>query len=494
MHARMAALVTAGALLAGGALAAGPAAAASLRPAPPTGVHLAAVSGSALTVTAHRSRHATGYRLFASSRRRDLHVAAIGRARASRLSRSPRMTVRGLRYSTRPYYFRVEVTSGGKHRFEAAIHTAYLRPPVPRGLRLATAGAPYLTWTPASVTGYVVEQATNAAMTAGRRSYTLRALTNQFTPYGLTRGRTYWFRLRAVNHGTRSLGTAPVHVRATARQQALSVMTYNVLEADTAGQVESGAPLATWSARRPGVVGLIRSRRPDVVAVQEAAAFVAPSTRQVDDLTAALGGTYALARTEIPPTEPGWHRTANYLLYRPDRWQPAGTPGHWDVGDGHSAAYAVLRNRATGARVMVVCTHLAVGNGATYDAVRQRETESLLRQARAAAGGLPIVYAGDFNSDVNRNHAFDGPGRAMRAARVADAEKVAQSSLNGGYNSANLNLRRPPALDQSIDYVYAPPGVAVTRREVVLQLAGGRFPGVIPSDHNPVLASTYVPF
>jgi endonuclease/exonuclease/phosphatase family metal-dependent hydrolase len=105
-----------------------------------------------------------------------------------------------------------------------------------------------------------------------------------------------------------------------------------------------------------------------------------------------------------------------------------------------------------------------------------------------------VVYAGDFNSDVNKHHAFDGPGLAMRAARVADAEKVAQTLVNWRYNSANLYLRRPPAVDQSIDYVYAGPGVGVASREVVLSLAQGRFVGVIPSDHNPVLARLYVAY
>jgi endonuclease/exonuclease/phosphatase family metal-dependent hydrolase len=499
MRGPIAALSTVAALAAGAAVLAAPAAAATARPGAPSGVRVAAVSASALTVTAHRARGATGYRLFVSARRSDLYVAHVRRARASKLQRAPRVTVSGLRYATTPYYFRVEATHGTKHRFEATIHTAYLRPPAPRGLRLATAGGPYLTWTAAAVTGYTVEQATNAAMTKGRRTYTLRALTNQLTPYGLARGGTYWFRLRAANHGTVSAATATVHLRVTARQQPLSVMTYNVLTASAAGQVESGRKLAAWSARRAGVAALIRSRHPDVVAVQEGEGWTTSvqgygGVRQVDDLVSLLGGTYALARTETPPTEHYFRRTGDYLLYRTSAWTVAGPVGHWSLDATKWAAYAVLRNRTSGARMLAVSTHLAIGNGAAADAVRQRETESLLRQARALAGSLPIVYAGDFNSDVNRNHAFDGPGVAMRAAHVADAEKVAQSLVNAKYNSANLNLLRPPAVDQSIDYVYAGPGVAVSRREVVLQLTRGRFAGVIPSDHNPVLASTSVPF
>jgi len=278
-------------------------------------------------------------------------------------------------------------------------------------------------------------------------------------------------------------------------------MTYNVLEANTAGQRESGRRLASWSRRRAGVVALIRSRRPDVLAVQEAASWIGTpqgygGTRQVDDLVQALGPGYALAATETPPWVHYYRRTGDYLIYRKAAWTARPTAGHWDLGDGRWAAYQVLQSRTTGARVLAISTHLAAGAGAGYDLVRQRQTQRLLHDAAAVAGPahLPVIYAGDLNSDVNRNHAFDGPGRAMRAAGVVDAEKVAQHQTNGAYNSANLNLRLPPRVDQSIDYVYAGPGIAVGSREVALDLVRGRFPGVIPSDHNAVLAVAYVPY
>jgi endonuclease/exonuclease/phosphatase family metal-dependent hydrolase len=273
------------------------------------------------------------------------------------------------------------------------------------------------------------------------------------------------------------------------------------LEGSSAGQVENGRRIPSWGARRAGVVGLIRGSNPDVLAVQEGAAWVGQpqgygGRRQVDDLAAALGSGYALARTEVPPTVHHYLRTGQYLLYKRAAWSPTSTRGGWNLGNGKYAAYQVLRSRTSGARTLVVSVHLAVGNGAANDAIRQRETNRLLADAAALAGPahLPVVYAGDFNSDVNPHHAFDGPGLALRAARVADAEKVAQRLVNSRYNSANLYLSRPPAVDQSIDYVYAAPGVAVASRSVVLHLRGGRFVGVIPSDHNPVVAQLSVPY
>src|SRR4051794_7207893 len=497
----MAVVAAAGGLLATASAVTGPAAGASLRLSAPTRAHVVATSGTSIPFSARSARNATGYRLYVSSRRSDVYVANLRRARASSLRHTARMTVGGLRYATAAYYYRVAAFRGAHRAFDATIHTAYLRPGAPGGARASGSAPTYLTWTAGPVTGYRIEQATNAAMTTGRRAYTVRSLANQLTPYGLAKGRTYWFRVRALNHSAVSGPSATVRAVISTSQQALRVMTYNVLEGSSAGQVESGRRIPSWAARRAGVVGLIRGSNPDVLAVQEAAAWVGQpqgygGRRQVDDLTAALGGGYALAATEIPPSVHKYRRTGNYLLYKSSAWSPTSTPGHWDLGDGKWAAYQVLRSRSSTARVLVVSAHLAIGTGAANDAIRQRETNRLLADAAALAGPahLPVVYAGDFNSDVNRNHAFDGPGIAMRAAHVADAEKVARRLVNSRYNSANLYLPRPPAVDQSIDYVYAGPGVAVASRTVVLKLTGGRFVGVIPSDHNPVLAQLYVSY
>lgn len=471
------------------AVPAAPASAATT-PAGPTGVRLAAATASSLTVTANRATGATGYRLFASTRRSDVYVANIARARASRISSSPRMTIGGLSYSTATWYYRVETLRGSRHRFESTIHAGGLRPATPSGVRLASRPAGSLTWTGVSATGYSVAVATNAAMTTGRHVYAVRDLTSQFTPYGLAAGTPYWFRVRAVNHGTVSGWSAAVSGRAAGTRTSFTVMTYNLLSTTFDGTKESGTTVAPWSQRRAGAVALIEQGSPDILCVQEAATFVSGHTRQVDDLVRALGGRYALAHTEVTYPELHWQRTGLYVLYKPGVFSVV-AGNHWQVGDGRWAAYTELRAKATGAHLLVVNPHLYGGSGRTYDARRQTETESMLRQARAYAqahGNLPVVYAGDFNSNTSATHVFDGPGRAMRTARVLDARDAAVHLYNASYNSANQYLRTPPHTGDSVDYVFAAPGVGVLSRAVVLKLSGGRFPGVIPSDHNPVQA------
>jgi endonuclease/exonuclease/phosphatase family metal-dependent hydrolase len=105
---------------------------------------------------------------------------------------------------------------------------------------------------------------------------------------------------------------------------------------------------------------------------------------------------------------------------------------------------------------------------------------------------VPVVYLGDFNS--HERNVVDGPGVAFRAAGHVDADEVAQGKVNAQYNSANQYLRVPPASGLHIDHVYVPQGVAVRRWELRLNLTAGSFVGVIPSDHNPVLADVVLPY
>jgi endonuclease/exonuclease/phosphatase family metal-dependent hydrolase len=279
-------------------------------------------------------------------------------------------------------------------------------------------------------------------------------------------------------------------------------MTFNILTLDDDGKRAPGAePIAPWSHRRLAAARAIKAEAPDVVAVQEGAAWVGAKRgpRQVDSLVSALGGKYALAATETPPDHPYYFRTGNYVLYSRSSYAPVGVGGHWDLGTMPGggqrwAAYQVLRNRATGTSFLFISTHLYVVGGATGDTVRRDETRRLLKQARAYAashGQLPIVYAGDFNS--HPGHALDGPAVAMQAAGVADAEHVAQVRRFQQYNSANQYHRTPPAAGLALDHLYVSAGVAVPRWRQVLRLSAGRFVGVIPSDHNPVVADLLLP-
>jgi endonuclease/exonuclease/phosphatase family metal-dependent hydrolase len=465
----------------------------------PTGVHVVAVSSSSIKVATHRAANARRYRLFASTDRNDLWTTHISRARASAPSARPIASLGGLPFTTAPYYYRVEVLNGPHHRFSKAINEVGLRPARPSALRVATRTASsYLTWSAGAATGFAITRSSSPNMAANRHTYRILGSGHQFTPPGLARGRTYYFQVRALNERTPSSPSNPIRLVAHGRQQAATVMTYNILEATNDGHREGSGRVASWGRRKAAAASLINRAKPDVVAIQEGSAWVGRvrGPRQVDSLRAALHGRYALAHTEIAPSQPHYFRTGVYILYKKSAYKAVGHGNHWALGNNRYAAFQELRSRATGARMLFVSTHLVVGNGSYWDGKREAETNRMIAAAtaRARRAGIPVVYAGDFNSDVSKMHAFDGPGVAMRAASVANAFDVAQSRSKASYNSANGYQRRPPRAGDHIDDVYTAPGVSVRSWRLLMNLRHGELVGVIPSDHNPLVARIAFPF
>jgi len=462
----------------------------------PTGIRVPVITASSFTVTTNPATNTVYYRLFASTLKSNLYVSNITRARASALYRTPRMTISGFTYTTAPIWYRVETINGG-YRNWSGILSVGLRPAVPTGLAIASfSKGTYMTWHSGAATGYEIAEGTDPGLTQNRRNYRIRGgELRQFTPYGLVKGRRYYYRVQALNGTTGSGYSALVSQVKATNEQRLTVMTYNVLQAISDGTVEGGQVIAPWSQRQAGVVGYIKQSSPDLIGLQEAGAWTGAvrGARMVDTLTTALGGVYQLARTEVPPSEPGYFRTANYILYKAATYQLVGAGWHWKMPSGHYSSYQGLQNRVTGARVLFVNAHMGVEN---TDAARLTDMKWLMSTASALAASqhASVIYAGDFNSDVNRYHLYDGPSVAARAVHVADGLDQAQVLGNQRYNSANGYSRTPPAFGQSIDHVYAPPGVGIPAWRLLLNLSGGKFVGVMPSDHNPLVADMTIPY
>jgi endonuclease/exonuclease/phosphatase family metal-dependent hydrolase len=379
----------------------------------------------------------------------------------------------------------------------ANAHTHSFRPSAPSRFRAVSSPAKtFLTWNAgAATTSYQVEQSTDPSMRTNTETFTVHGPLTQYTPYDLQPGRTYYFRVRALNGSTPSAYSATTSTQTHAATTGVTVMTYNIKEARYDGTMEGGNVVAPWStARKPAAVRLIERASPDVIGVQEGADLIG-HVRQVDTLRAALGGAYGLARTEIPPSQPGTRRTGVYILYKKATFRAVGKGGHWSLGGKRSAAHQVLRSRATGAEFIFVSTHLWHAGGGAGDMQRKAETKRLVKLGSAAAKrrGIPIVYAGDFNSDPFKKHAFNAPAEVMSQHDIADSYNVAQARDNASYNTANGYQTRPPRDGARIDYVYAPQGVGVGSWKMIMRLRHGRFVGTIPSDHNPVVVSLSVP-
>jgi endonuclease/exonuclease/phosphatase family metal-dependent hydrolase len=137
-----------------------------------------------------------------------------------------------------------------------------------------------------------------------------------------------------------------------------------------------------------------------------------------------------------------------------------------------------------------------VTKGGTTDQSRYDETKSMVEQAKVIADplGVPVVYAGDFNSDLADSHSFNGPSDYMLPNGMVDSFDAAQSRTNAQYDSANNYRTTPPAHHLRIDYLYVSPGVGVDSWDMHLDLNHGKQAGVIPSDHNAVTANLLIPY
>jgi endonuclease/exonuclease/phosphatase family metal-dependent hydrolase len=484
-----------------------PNAEASSWPAQPGGIRVTAVTHTSFTVGLSRSANASSYRLYVSTLKSDLYYANLtsgvaSNARRSFLSSTNKITASSLTYRTVPNYYRVAAINGTQRSYQADIGEIGLRPAAPTGLQaVSKPSGTYLIWSSGRATAFRIQRAADKAMTLGVHSYTIGGVNRLFTPFGTSKGRTYYFRVRAFNLSTPS---AWVRVSTTvqSRLQAAKLMTYNILQLSCDGNREAGGVISPWSQRRPVAAKLIKSVSPDVIGVQEGQQWVGstPGTRQVDNLRSALrniGADYAIAKTEDTYPTPGLVRTGDYILYKPSVYRTYGAGGHWAIGDGHWAAYQVLQNVNSGARFLFVTTHLTTPGGLTNDKLRESETQTILKLADQVAADyqVPVVYSGDFNSNGRTDvHPLDGPGVVMRAAHINDSRLVAQSFRRGTYNSMNQYRRYPYHYSFDIDYVWTAPGVAAATYGTAMFLSDGAFVGTIPSDHNPVYTRVYLPY
>lgn len=458
------------------------------------------VTRTSFSVAVKPATAAHKFRLYASTNHHHLYVKHIKGAKRTRLSRQATLTMHHLHYTTNPYWFRVEARNGSHRRFSADIGSVGLEPAMPTNLAVHTnMSGTSLTWNSGQATGFLVTQATDSGMTQNVKTYTIQNQDHQFSPPDLHQGTPYYFRIQALNALTSSPPTSIVQAVDLTVQQAVKVMSYNLLEITADGRSEGGTHVAPWSQRRGAQVQLIKGALPDVIAVQEGGSWVGPERgpRQVDDLVSHLGGGYSLAHTELPPSQPGYHRTGVYIIYRSSEYATDQSGGHWDLGDQRWAAYQVLRNKATGAKFLFVAPHLIVIRHGGTDQKRLAETKSLVSQAEnydQQVGNLPIVYAGDFNSDPGKKHTANAPSDYMLSQGNDDAYDVAQSRSHSFYDSANGYNRVAPSHGLRIDYIFTAAGVAVKAWGMLLNLQHGKFAGVIPSDHNPIVANVLIPF
>ncbi|MVA75759.1 hypothetical protein GC722_06930 [Auraticoccus sp. F435] len=325
---------------------------------------------------------------------------------------------------------------------------------------------------------------------------------------------------------------APAAPAGTVASDPLVVSSYNIKCANCFDGKPNEKP---WLERRFKVVDVIRYEDPDILGVQEASQgwLKSASGQQVDksqfeDLVQRLGRPYKLTNSKrnncvrhTTPTSCTYKyqgaSQGTKLIYNSDRVTYYGTGGSRKLtsksgANARYAVWAVFTQESTGKKVFVVNTHLEprdASSSRTNWELRRKQAQdvvALIRDKRPA--GMPMLLLGDFNSHkwtqygnapyaVFKDYGLVDPlGNADKTTTRtvgATVEKRVQTNVSS-YNNFE---RKAPAFDYVngtyLDYVMTSK-MRVSRWKTVANLdSSGRFKGTIPSDHNMVRATVWLP-
>lgn len=342
---------------------------------------------------------------------------------------------------------------------------------------------------------------------ATMRDATSLAVAEPGTTVGdLERGTSYYTRVRALGEDGEPVSEwSATEEVAIPDKIALRVASYNVLcENCSKGK-------ASWATRRGAVVAAIKGQDPDVVGLQEASQGRIPGGgTQYQDLVKRLGAPYQITDGRKGAS------LAVRIVYNSDRVTLV-EKGSAFLPKGKSrraATWAILEQKATGERFFFLSTHLEPtndkkGSNKYYNVRRRQATAVVNLIEKNNPDKLPVIAVGDFNStkwDTPSNGSYD----VMEAAGYSDPlgngyrtrgsapGAFVENRINTSYASYNMYKRKARNFPGHVngsnpDYIFVSP-MRVSEYETVVNVdSSGRWVGVIPSDHNLIRATVWLP-
>ena len=352
---------------------------------------------------------------------------------------------------------------------------------------------------------------------------------------GLTPRTTYSFKVRVMDtagnfltdYGTTAKATTP------AKPVPLVAGSYNVRCHNCNSGLAEEKP---WTTRRAAVVSTIKAEDLDVVGLQEAQQswLIKPdgSTQnksQFEDLVEQLGTPWTLtspARNNcVKSTTPTNCVYADQgaskgtkIIYRSDRLKLIAS-GSVELSRLTSGAYerylawATFEQRATGQRFFFGDIHLEPDNdtaGQTiYHDHRARQARDVLAAIKAKnTANLPVVLAGDLASSRADNPS-NAPYDVLTAGGLIDplgnvkgsttpVKPTVEKRINTNYYSFNGWARRARRTTTQVNGVHVDAILTTPMRVSEWEMsvnvdADGLFVGTIPSDHNLLKATVWLP-
>jgi len=240
-----------------------------------------------------------------------------------------------------------------------------------------------------------------------------------------------------------------------------------------------------WDRRKGLLLDTIRAYDPDVLGMQEVLADQADFLReQLRGYGFAGGGRDdGERRGEYSPV---MFRTDRFELLASGQWWLSETPERvgsrgWDAALPRVVTWVKLRDRRTGASLLVFNTHWDhVGKTARIESAKLMRR--LIEEQRGRENGLPTIVIGDFNTTEDAEPYRTLTGAGGGGLILADAYRQAHPQSRS--DEASFHASRGTRDGKRIDWVLCSPEWAVRGAAIDHTQREGRY----PSDHYPVTA------
>ena len=233
-----------------------------------------------------------------------------------------------------------------------------------------------------------------------------------------------------------------------------------------------------WDDRKDICLKVIKSRKPDIICMQEVI------YESYDYMRKKLKGyiAFGFEGPEMDPWKEGYHFIGkNVIFFSKKRYElisegcywlsetpTIGGSSSWETSRARHCNWVRLKDKKTGREFRVLDTHL----DHITKLAKTKQTEVIVAETAQYAEDFPQLLFGDFNSGIK-----DEPYALLSAAGWTDAYEAVHGHEEYGYTAHGWKFDRPKG--RRIDFIYTKGGVKALEAEIVKDAPGG----IYPSDH-----------
>ena len=233
-----------------------------------------------------------------------------------------------------------------------------------------------------------------------------------------------------------------------------------------------------WDDRKDVCLKVIKSRKPDIICMQEVIyESYAYMKKKLSGYIA-----FGFEGPEMDPWTEGYHLIGkNVIFFKKSRYElvsegcywlsetpTIGGSSSWETSRARHCNWVRLRDRKTGKVFRVLDTHLDHINSLA----KTEQTKVIVAETAQYADDFPQLLFGDFNSGIK-----DEPYALLTAAGWQDVYEAVHGQGETGFTAHGWKFDRKKG--RRIDFIYTRGGVQALESEIVKDAPSG----IYPSDH-----------